>query len=224
MFLSCAAHASHSLTCSPHFIPSSLSSKNEPDVLAPFLFSLVLSDAWRTQFWVRWILDTYYQLVPDGVPGNDDFGELNAWAVWACLGVYPLAATAEGSYILTTPCFKNVTLALPAAEARHAGYAHAPAPGAAAPAAPLLNIIAHNFSVANIYILNASLNGAPCPTPVVTHAQLLPPLRAPRPGEDPARHAAALAAGAGPSTLEFWLTDHPVVWGSGGVPAQAPQW
>jgi hydroxypyruvate isomerase len=59
---------------------------------------------------VRWILDTYYDDVPDGVPGNDDEGELNAWAVWACLGLYPLAATPGGTYVLTSPCFADATV------------------------------------------------------------------------------------------------------------------
>ena len=38
----------------------------EPDVLAPWQFSWVLSDAWRTQYWIRWALDTYYMLTPSG--------------------------------------------------------------------------------------------------------------------------------------------------------------
>jgi putative alpha-1,2-mannosidase len=160
-------------------------------VLAPWQFSLVPGEEWRTQYWVRWILDTYYPRTADGVPGNDDFGELNAWAVWACLGLYPLAATAKGTYILSSPCFANVSLALPAAEAACMG-------GAAAPG--LLNIVAHNFSAANVYVARAALNGANLPTPFVDHAQLI---------------------GAAPGLLEFWLTGSPVVWGTG-EPAKVP--
>jgi len=194
---------------------------NEPDVLAPWLFSLLPGEAWRTQYWVRWILDTYYSLVVDGVPGNDDFGELNAWAVWACLGLYPLSATREGKYILTSPCFANVTLQLPAAQARFAGYAHAVQGEGGS--VPLVTIVAHNFSVGNIYVANASLNGVPCSTPFVTHSELLPPLLTPRAGENPLQHAARLKLMRGGSLLEFWLTDTPVVWGTG-EPARAPQW
>lgn len=181
----------------------------------------------RLQYWVRWILDTYYQLVPDGVPGNDDFGELNGWAVWACLGLYPLTATPGGTYVLSSPCFANVTLQVPAAAAAAAGYAHAPRidGAAAAPAAlvPLLTITAHNFSVGNVYVARAALNGADLPTPFVDHAALLPPLAAPRPGEDAGAHAARVAGGARASVLEFWLTDAPVVWGTG-APAAPPDW
>ena len=111
--------------------------------------------------------------------------------MWACLGLYPLAATARGTYILSSPCFANVSLALPAAEAAFMGRAAQPG---------LLNIVAHNFSAANVYVAKAALNGAPLPTPMVEHAALL--------------------AGA-PSLLEFWLTSEPVKWGTG-EPVKAP--
>ena len=86
---------------------------NEPSLLLPWQFNWVASDAWRTQYWVRQVLDVSFPLTPDGVPGNDDFGATNAWAVWACLGIYPVSAT--GLYALSSPCFANVTLQLPAA-------------------------------------------------------------------------------------------------------------
>jgi len=191
---------------------------NEPSILAPWQFSVLNTEAWRTQYWVRWALDTYYQNVPDGVPGNSDFGTLEAWAVWACLGLYPLAASRNATYVLSSPCFENVTLALPAPAARGAGYAHAAASGGAP--VPLLTIVAHNFSASNIYVVRAAINGAPLATPFVDHAALLPPLAAPRAGEDAAAHAARAAA-PGASLLEFWLTDEPVVWGTGAA-AVAP--
>lgn len=191
-------------------------------MLAPWQFSVLNSEAWRTQYWVRWVLDTYYQLTHDGVPGNDDFGELNGWAVWACLGLYPLTATPDARYILSSPCFANVTMQLPPAAAAAAGYAHATMGASdAAPLVPLLNIVAHNFSVSNVYVVRATLNGVALATPFVNHADLFPPLVVPRPGEDSRAHAAKLRNAAGPSTLEYWLTDTPVVWGSG-EPATVP--
>jgi putative alpha-1,2-mannosidase len=185
---------------------------NEPSLLLPWMFNWVPESAHLTQFWVRWTLDTYFPLTPDGVPGNSDFGATEGYSVWACLGLYPLPAT--GLYALTSPCFANTTLQLPAAEAAAAGYAHAPrAPRAGAPPVPLLTIVAHNFSVANVYIASATLNGAPLPTPFASHAALFPPLCAPRPGEDARAHAARVAAG-GASVLEFVLTSEPGAWGA----------
>lgn len=191
---------------------------NEPSLLLPWQFNAVPSDAWRTQYWVRWTLDTYFQLTPDGVPGNDDFGATNGWAVFACLGIYPVPAT--GMYLLSSPCFANTTLRIPAAAARRAGYAHAPPPpppatshvGALEAAVPLLTIVAHNFTVANVYVASATLNGVHLSLPQVSHADLFPPLAAPRPGEPAAAHAARLAARAGPSLLEFSLTSAPSAW------------
>ena len=182
---------------------------NEPSLLIPWQFSWLNSDAWRTQYWVRQTLDVSFPLTSDGVPGNDDFGATNSWAVFACLGLYPVTAT--GTYVLGSPCFANVTLQLPAPVARQAGYAHA---GADDGVVPLLQIVAHNFSATNVYVSHATLNGVALPTPFVTHADLLPPLRKPRPGEDPAAHSRRLAAGAAPSLLEFTLSDSPSTWGS----------
>ena len=180
---------------------------NEPSLLLPFQFNWVPSNAWRTQYWVRWTLDTYFQLLPDGVPGNDDFGATNGWAVWACLGLYPVTATS--TYTLSSPCFANVTMQVPASAARLAGYAHA---GAGAGPVPLVNIVAHNFSVANVYVASASLNGVRIATPFVSHNDLFPPLTTPRPGEDAAAHAARVAVGAGPTLLEFTLSPTPSAW------------
>ena len=147
----------------------------------------------------------------------------NSWNVYAILGLYPLTATPGGTYVLSSPCFANVTLQLPLQSALAAGYSHA-ASWALKQAAtvPLLNIVAHNFSVSNVYIVRASLNGAPLSTPFVNHSQLFPPLNAPRPFEDAAEHAARVAAGA-PNLLEFWLTSVPMVWGTG-ERAVVPEW
>ncbi len=95
--------------------------------------------------------------------------------------------------MLSSPCFANVTLQAP------------PSPAAAAAGAapkPLINIVAHNFTVANVYVERAALNGVDLPTPFVNHTALL--------------------AGA-PSLLEYWLTSVPMVWGTG-VPATVPDW
>lgn len=63
---------------------------NEPDLLAVWLFD------WAgrpdlTAKWSRYLIDTYYPNAPDGIPGNDDFGTMSAWLVFACLGFYPQA-------------------------------------------------------------------------------------------------------------------------------------
>ena len=36
------------------------------------------------------IIDTLYFDTPDGLPGNDDAGQLSAWYVLATMGIYPV--------------------------------------------------------------------------------------------------------------------------------------
>ena len=131
-------------------------------------------------------------------------GEMSAWAAFGLLGLYPLAGTQ--TYILGVPSFSNATVALPALALRHA---HA---SLTSTQTPLLSIVAHNFSVTNIWAYRASINGMPLPTPFVNHSQLVPPAyRAAYGCCD--ESAPGVAEGSAPSLLEFWLTDRELIWG-----------
>ena len=133
---------------------------NEPSMLLPWLHAYAGgADAWRAAFWPRWHLREYFTPTADAIPGNDDYGTLSAWAVWAFLGLYPVAAT--GTFILGSPVFAEATVAVPA------GWG--PFGGAPSPA---LRIVAHNASAAAIYVAGARANGVALLTPTVTWAQL----------------------------------------------------
>ena len=43
-----------------------------------------------------------------GVPGNDDFGTMSAWFVFAGLGLYPLPSTTR--YFVGSPLFSNAVI------------------------------------------------------------------------------------------------------------------
>jgi predicted alpha-1,2-mannosidase len=75
---------------------------NEPDLDAPFVFSL-LGRPDLAQQWVRWLLDSVYTDQPDGVPGNDDGGTMGAWYVLSALGMYPVAGS--DGWVLAAPHF-----------------------------------------------------------------------------------------------------------------------
>jgi predicted alpha-1,2-mannosidase len=62
---------------------------NEQDLMAPWEYDAT-SAPWKTQALTRSILDKSYGTGPNGLPGNDDLGELSSWAVWDMLGLYPL--------------------------------------------------------------------------------------------------------------------------------------
>lgn len=56
------------------------------------------------------ILNEYY--TPDALPGDEDNGEMGAWYVLAAMGIFPLCP-GSGEYILNTPLFGEVNVALP---------------------------------------------------------------------------------------------------------------
>jgi predicted alpha-1,2-mannosidase len=105
---------------------------NEPSIGAPWLY-LFTGRPYRTQETVRQALNGLWHAAPDGIPGNDDLGEMSSWYVWSAMGLYPgLPGRAE--LLLASPLFPRVvirraagptiTIAAPAATAG-APYVHA---------------------------------------------------------------------------------------------------
>ena len=80
---------------------------NEVDLHAPWLFSYIGRPD-LTRQWVGWVWDTWYDTTPAGIAGNDDGGTLSAWALWAAMGLYPLAGTDR--YVLGEPRFPELTV------------------------------------------------------------------------------------------------------------------
>ena len=83
---------------------------NEPDIHAPWIYS-ALGRPDESARWVRWVMRTYYDATPAGIPGNDDAGTLSAWYVFAALGFYPI--TAADDYLLAAPTLTRAELDLP---------------------------------------------------------------------------------------------------------------
>jgi predicted alpha-1,2-mannosidase len=95
--------ASQVNTSDPYFTAT-----NEEDLIAPWEYDAT-SAPWKTQALTRSILNEYYGTGPNGIPGNDDLGELSSWAVWDMLGLYPLV---PGTDVLAigAPLFPQVTV------------------------------------------------------------------------------------------------------------------
>jgi putative alpha-1,2-mannosidase len=55
-------------------------------------------------------MSTRYSGLPDGLPGNDDYGTMSAWYMFAALGFYPQAGST--TYIVCTSPTHNHYLAL----------------------------------------------------------------------------------------------------------------
>jgi len=86
---------------------------NEVDLFAPWLYS-ALDRPSKTAEWIRWILATEYGEGPDGLPGNDDAGEMSAWYVFAAAGFYPIAGTE--TYLVGSPILPKTTFHLPSGD------------------------------------------------------------------------------------------------------------
>ena len=128
---------------------------NETDLEAPFEFNFS-GEPWRTQYVVRRILRQNYTLSPNGVPGNDDCGEMSSWAVMSMMGLYSIDP-ASTAYELCSPVFRKIVIHL-----------HRPYAGAEA-----VITTSHGAAV-KPYIQSVSINGrraSRCwiPVSVLTH-------------------------------------------------------
>ncbi|SHK54300.1 GH92 family glycosyl hydrolase [Epilithonimonas mollis] len=66
---------------------------------------------YKTQYWVRQVMDKLYLPTPDGYCGDEDNGQTSAWYVFSALGFYPVTPATD-QYVLGTPLFKEATIHL----------------------------------------------------------------------------------------------------------------
>lgn len=66
---------------------------------------------WKTQYWVRQVMDKLYKPTPDGYCGDEDNGQTSAWYVFSALGFYPVTP-ASTQYVLGAPLFKSIKINL----------------------------------------------------------------------------------------------------------------
>ena len=66
---------------------------------------------WKSQYWVRQVMDRLYAATPDGYCGDEDNGQTSAWYVFSAMGFYPVCP-GSGQYVVGAPYFKNVKVNL----------------------------------------------------------------------------------------------------------------
>ena len=66
---------------------------------------------WKTQKWVREVMDRLYSATPDGYCGDEDNGQTSAWYVFSALGFYPVCP-GNGEYAVGAPLFKKAIVHL----------------------------------------------------------------------------------------------------------------
>ena len=84
---------------------------NEPSHHVAYLYSYA-GQPWRTQERLKQIVDSQYKATPDGLPGNDDLGQMSAWLLFTMMGFYPVTP-GSNQYVIGRPFLDRVTLNLP---------------------------------------------------------------------------------------------------------------
>lgn len=124
---------------------------NEPSHHIAYMYTFV-GAAWKTQEKIRYIIDSMYHDAPDGYAGNEDCGQMSAWAAWSMMGLYP-ANPASGEYVFGSPMFDNVAIKLPGGKQ--------------------FFIVAKNNAKDHPYIQYVTLNGVPYNKTYIDHATLM---------------------------------------------------
>lgn len=81
---------------------------NEPSIATPWLYDFA-GQPYKTQDTVRTVLQRYWKNAPDGIPGNDDLGEMSSWYVWSALGLYP-EIPGRAELLLSSPLFPHAVI------------------------------------------------------------------------------------------------------------------
>lgn len=68
-------------------------------------------EPWKTQYWVREVMNRLYTPQPDGYCGDEDNGQTSAWYVFSAMGFYPVTPAVD-QYVLGAPLFKKITVEL----------------------------------------------------------------------------------------------------------------
>lgn len=106
---------------------------------------------WKTQYWVREVMNRLYTAQPDGYCGDEDNGQTSAWYVFSALGFYPVCPGST-RYMIGTPYFRTAKVHLENGKT--------------------LTVHADTDNPANRYIRCIMMNGQPYPHYYLEHEQL----------------------------------------------------
>ena len=124
---------------------------NEPSHHVPYLYAWT-SQPWKSQYWLRDIMNRMYRNNIRGLGGNDDCGQMSAWYIFSAMGFYPVCPGSD-QYVLGAPYLPYIKLELPGGNA--------------------LVIKAPAVSDANRYVKALYINGKRYDKNYVTHADVL---------------------------------------------------
>ena len=123
---------------------------NEPSHHIPYLY-MWTTQPWKTQYWVREVMNRMYRNHIDGLCGNDDCGQMSAWYIFSAMGFYPVCP-ASGQYVIGAPYLPYMKVRMGSGK--------------------YLEIKAPKVSDKNRYIQRVLWNGKPYDRCYVTYTQL----------------------------------------------------
>ena len=124
---------------------------NQPVQHMIYLYNYA-AQPWKTQYWVRQVMERFYTPTPDGYCGDEDNGQTSAWYIFSALGFYPVCPASD-EYIMGAPLFKKATIHLENGKT--------------------FEINAPENSAENIYIDNLKLNKKNYTRNYVTHSDIM---------------------------------------------------
>lgn len=83
---------------------------NQPIQHMTYLYNYA-GEPWKSQYWVREVLNRLYTPNADGYCGDEDNGQTSAWYVFSSLGFYPVCPATD-EYVIGAPLFTKATIYL----------------------------------------------------------------------------------------------------------------
>lgn len=123
---------------------------NEPSLHIPYMYNYA-GQAWKTQKYIRKLLNEWFRNDLMGVPGDEDGGGMSAFVVFSQLGFYPV-----------TPGMPVYSIGSPVFETSSVQFENGKA----------FNVIAKNYAPENKYIQSAKLNGVVWDNPWFSHSDI----------------------------------------------------
>lgn len=109
-------------------------------------------EQWKIADWVNIVADSIYSAERNGMPNNDDCGQMSAWYIFSSMGFYP-QCPGDGKYIIGAPMMKKAVIKTDNGKS--------------------FTMIANNLSKTNKYIESCTLNGQPLTTGYITHDDIM---------------------------------------------------
>ena len=83
---------------------------NQPIQHMPYLYCYA-GQPWKTQYWVRQIVERLYNSTEKGYPGDEDQGGMSSWYILSSLGIYAVCPGTD-EYVIGSPLFKKATITM----------------------------------------------------------------------------------------------------------------